>query len=352
MKKYILILLSFLSFAPSAPYLFNAWKGSRLDAFDWIFYLLFIPAMIWAVQKNKSEKWNWRALFIAVPSLFLALTRSYHHVNALSVIGSVFFVWSVTYLACNWSFACRTLPCFILLALGTPSSSYRMAKMLMLPTASAMIVKLLLAAACFLWIYINKRSGKVLKAETIAFSAAALLSCTILLHADELYFTGSSNILTFPTHAGRFYGRSIEPDANTKRFFATSKVNQYRYLADAQEISVLAVKCGNDVHEIHPAGHCLRTSRWIVTEEKIFSLRSDFAVTEIEAHKGNSRELVWVWYSNDEFSTPGFLGFRRRFRPDGNYHTFQISVPISRDTDTARKTLKEFVSTLPQEKNR
>ncbi len=350
MKKYILILLAFASFIPSVPYLMQAWRSSRLDSLDWIFYLLTIPAAVWAVRDNKCGKHDWRALFLAIPALFLALTKNFHHVNALSVLGSSVFVWSAAYLAGGWNFAYRLLPCLLLLVLGTPSSSYRMAQMLTLSTAAAMAAKFLIAAVAGMWIYANKRWGKVVKCEAILFSGAALLSCVVLMHADELYYTGDSNIPAFPTHAGNFYGRSITPDENTRRFFATSRVEQFRYLSGSQEISVLAVKCGKDVHEIHPASHCLRTSRWVVTNEKITALRPDFAVTEIDAHRGGTRALIWVWYSNDEFSTPGFLGFRRRFRPDGNYYTFQISVPVANDIDSARKVLKEFVSVLPQEK--
>jgi hypothetical protein len=349
MKKYLFILLAFLSFIPSLPYIFQAWRSSRLDSWDWLFYLLTIPALIWAIRGNKCQKSDWRALFIALPTLGLALTKNFHNVNALSVLGSVIFVWAVSFSVGGWIFAYRLLPCFVLLALGTPSSSYRLAQMLTLTTTCAMLLKILLAAGCFAWIYANKRWKKTVKSETILFTVAVLLSCVVLRHADELYYTGDSYIPAFPSHIGNFYGRSISPDDNTKRFFVTSKVNQYRYLSGEREISVLAVKCGNDVHEIHPASHCLRTSSWVVTEEKIFSLHPDFAVTEIEAYKGNTRALIWVWYSNDEFSTPGFLGFRRRFRIDGNYHTFQISVPITDNIDTARQVLKEFISVLPQE---
>ena len=219
-----------------------------------------------------------------------------------------------------------------------------------MPTAAAMMFKALIAAGCFGWIYANKRWKKVVKGENVLFFVAVLFSCAVLFHADELYFSGKRNIPSFTHQIGRFWGRDIEPDRNTKKFFATSRVRQYRYIGNEQEISVLAVKCGNNVHEIHPASHCLRTSRWVVTSEKIYSLRRDFAVTEIEAHKGAMRSLIWVWYSDDRFSTPGFLGFRRRFRPDGNYHTFQISVPVTKNIDAARKVLKEFVTVLPQEK--
>ena len=64
MKKYILILLSFACFIPSAPYLWEAWRSSRLDGWDWIFYLLAIPAAVWAGRSaGKTGKWDLTALF-------------------------------------------------------------------------------------------------------------------------------------------------------------------------------------------------------------------------------------------------------------------------------------------------
>ena len=349
MKKYILILLSFACFIPSAPYLWEAWRSSRLDGWDWIFYLLTIPAVCCAIHKNPCGKWDYRAIGVAVLALIMVLARNVHHINALCVIGSGLFVWSAAWGVGGWNFAYRLLPCLLLLLLGTPSSSYRLAQLFSLSTAAAMMLKGLAAAGCFGWIYANRRLGQVVKGEAILFTGAVLFTGALLLHADELYFSGKSYIPAFPNQAEQFFGRSIEPDRDTRKFFATSTVRQFRYIADDQEIAVLAVKCGNDVHEIHPASHCLRTSRWVVTSEKIYSLRRDFAVTEIVAHKGGLRSLIWVWYSNDQFSTPGFLGFRRRFRPNGNFHTFQISIPVTKDIETARKALSDFVSVLTQE---
>ena len=134
--------------------------------------------------------------------------------------------------------------------------------------------------------------------------------------------------------------------ANTKRFFATSTVKQYRYTKGNTDISVLAVKCGNDIHEIHPASHCLRTSFWTVTSEKILYLQDNLAVTEIEAHKYSKHYLIWVWYSGDDFSTPGFLGFRRHFRSSGNFYTYQISTLIQENSVQSRKILQQFVDSL------
>ena len=344
-KKYLLWVLSLPVLIANVPYLVSAWKSSRLDHYDWIFYLLAIVYIVWACKKHSPEKWDLHALLVTIPALLLVVCKPLHQVNALSVAGGVMFIWSLTYLIGGWNLAIRLLPGFIICLLGTPSSSYRLAQLLTVSTAFAMGIKFALSLLCFCCNYICKLP----KPGTVLFISAQLASVLLLCHAREIYFTGRSYIPQFPTALGGFYGRAIEPDNNTKQFFATSNVTQYRYISVDQEISVLAVKCGKNIHEIHPASHCLRTSRWVVTDEKIQAIMPDFSVTEIQAHKGNNSALIWVWYSNDEFSTPGFLGFRRRFRPDGNYHTFQISVLITVDTETARKTLKDFVFALPQE---
>ena len=350
MKKYILMALSLLIFLPNSAYMLQAWRSSRLDSWDWVFFLLAVPALIWAWEKKAIGKWDWRAFCVMIPALAAVAARSVHQINALSVAGSIFFVWGTAFLAGNWNFAYKLLPVLGIMLLGTPSSSYRLAQLMMISTAAAMGMKILFAAGCMGWIYANKRLNWHLKGGTILFMTAVLLSVVIAFHADELYFSGKSFIPELPAKAGGFYGRHIEPDKNTKRFFATSRVEQYRYIASGEEISVLKVRCGKNIHEIHPASHCLRTSRWVVTSEKMFRLRDDFAVTEIEAHKGNYSALIWVWYSSDEFSTPGFLGFRRKFRNNGKYHTFQISISIGKNVETSRDVLKKFIDSLEQKK--
>jgi hypothetical protein len=89
---------------------------------------------------------------------------------------------------------------------------------------------------------------------------------------------------------------------------------------------------------------------WTVLSEKIFYLQDDFAVTEIEAQKGMNRILVWVWYSSERFSTPGFLGFRRNFKPGGNYHTYQVSVPLRGNITAGRSELRNFMFSLKRKK--
>ena len=92
-------------------------------------------------------------------------------------------------------------------------------------------------------------------------------------------------------------------------------------------------------------------SQWKVESEKPYFLQPDFAVTEIEAQKGPIRILVWVWYSGREFSSPSFFGFRRHFRPGGDYYTCQISIPVTTEVAESRKLLLEFVNALSHEVN-
>ena len=350
MIKYLFILVSFFPLFFHFPYLFQAWSGSRLDHWDWIFYLASIPAAVWAARKESLGKCDFYALILLIPALVLTLLPSLHHINALSVVSGIGVIFSAVWLLGSWQFSYRILPAVFLLLLGTPSSSYQLSLLLMCPVFAAWGIKFLFAILCFGWVWYTKRTGYVMKRGTLCFSAAAILTGLLLLHTGELYFEGTSFIPDFPSHSGDYWGRDIQADENTKRFFATSKVKQYRYTKSDKDISVLAVQCGKNIHEIHPASHCLRTSLWTVHSETILHLQERFAVTEIDAQKGSSRILVWVWYSSETLSTPGFLGFRRHFDPDGNYHTFQISIPHNGDIEDGREALKEFVQSLRSSK--
>ena len=350
MSKIIFILLSFVPLCLHSPYLLQAWRSSRLDQLDWIFYLAAVPAAIWAMRKEKLGECDFYALFLLIPMLCLTAGEKVHHINAILIISAVGVLFSAIWLMGSWRVAYRILPAAVILLLGTPSSSYQLSLLILSTVYLAWALKFLLAVLCFGWIWYNKRSGAVVKRGTLCFSAAVMASGFLLLHSGELYFEGSSCIPEFTGHCGDFWGRSIQPDENTKRFFVTSTVQQYRYTKNNTDISVLAVKCGRDIHEIHPASHCLRTSMWTVYSENILYLQDNFAVTEIEAGKGSDHILVWVWYSSEKFSTPGFLGFRKHFKPGGNYYTYQISVSLSGGIDDTRNKLKKFMQALRGEK--
>ena len=247
MKKSVFMLCSSALLFYQMPYLFSAWRFSRLDQWDWLFYLLAIPAIFWAQRQEKIGKCDWTALFLLIPMLLLAVTPFYHHINAVAVASSVIFIFSAVWLIASWQFACRILPGIVILLLGTPSSSYVTALLLMIPVWAAWLVKFMLAILSLGWIACNKRFAWQIRKGALAFVVMCIVSSFLLLHSREIYFEGKSFVPEFSSHVGEFWGRSIEPDANTRRFFATSTVKQYRYTRGNADISVLAVKCGNDI---------------------------------------------------------------------------------------------------------
>jgi hypothetical protein len=346
MLKIIFMLLSAIPLCLHIPYLLSAWGSSRLDQWDWMFYLLTIPAGFAACRKTETDKHDKTALLLLVPALVLALTDSFYRINALGIAASSVCIFAAVWLLYSWRLAGRVLPAAVILLLGTPSSSYAISLLLMCPVWAAWAIKFLLAVLCFILIGCTRRFNWQVKPGTLFFLAALLSSGLLLLHSKEIYFEGKSFVPAFPTHVGGYWGRRIQPDANTKRFFATSHVRQYRYTKSNMDISVLAVKCGKDIHEIHPASHCLRTGLWTIHSETILYLQDNFAVTEIDAEKGSNRILTWVWYSTQRFSTPGFLGFRRHFRSGKDHYTYQISIPTYNDIDRSRMELRQFIRSL------
>ena len=346
MTKIILMLCSVIPLVLQTPYLISAWRSSRLDQWDWIYYLLALAAMLWAFSKEKIGKYDWQACFLLIPMIVLTFTQAFHHVNALAVASSVGCIFAAVWAIGSWRLACRILPAAVILLMGTPSSSYAVSLLFMAPVWLAWLTKFALAMICFVWIWLNKRFDLQIRKGTLFFTAAVAICSLLLMHSKEIYFAGRSFIPEFNSNIKGYWGRSIDPDENTKRFFATSTVKQFRYAQNDVDISVLAVKCGSDIHEIHPASHCLRTSYWTVHSERTLYLLSDLAVTEIEAQKGPNRMLVWVWYSSNDFSTPGFLGFRRHFRSSRDHYTYQISVPIYKNAGQSRIALRQFVHSL------
>ncbi len=344
--KIVLLLLSAVPLGLQIPYFCQAWSSSRLDQWDWIYYLLGTAAVILTCRKEKMGRYDFTAVFMYLPMLFLALAGDLHNVNALAVAASLGVLYAAIWGVGSWHLSCRLLPASLIFLSGTPSSSYHISLLLNCPVYAAWLIKFGFALGCFGFIYPVKRFNIEFKKGSVFFCAALLATAFLLLHTKELYFCGKSFIPEFQLRAGEFAGRNIEPDENTKRFFVTGKVKQYRYTKDNYDISVLAVKCGSNIHEIHPASHCLRTSKWTINSEKILYLQDNFAVTEIEAEKGASHYLVWVFFSSDEFSTPSFLGFRRKFRKNGNYFTYQISVPVYGNIGQSRSILQKFVNSL------
>ena len=146
-------------------------------------------------------------------------------------------------------------------------------------------------------------------------------------------------------------GREVPPSASAKRFFRTSEAHQFAYANISNCVSVLSVLIGGDIHEIHPATHCLRTSGWRILSEKIVPVAHPnggvLEVDEAVADSLSGRMLVWIWYSSGEVSTGSFLHFRRMYSESAGWRTYQVATSAGTGEEglaAARKLLQRFLS--------
>ena len=73
MIKIILMFISAVPLFLHSPYLLQAWCGSRLDHWDWIFYILAAVAAVLAVRQEKIEKCDYYHIIMYKSVIFLTL---------------------------------------------------------------------------------------------------------------------------------------------------------------------------------------------------------------------------------------------------------------------------------------
>ena len=136
------------------------------------------------------------------------------------------------------------------------------------------------------------------------------------------------------------------------RFFRTGEASQFAYANASNAVSVLSVKVGKDVHEIHPATHCLRSGGWFVESDGLRRVAlpgrtAPLQVTEAIVQKGGARALVWIWYSTDKQSVGSFLRFRQLYSRADAWHAFQVMTSLDfeeRSLGLKRQELAAFLT--------
>lgn len=146
-------------------------------------------------------------------------------------------------------------------------------------------------------------------------------------------------------------GREVPLSPGVARFFRTSDAHQFAYANASNAVSVLAVSIGGDIHEVHPATHCLRSGGWRIVAEKIVQVEHPnggvLEVNEAIADSFRGRMIIWIWYSSNEVSTGSFLHFRRMYSEAGHWRTFQVATPAGEGEAglaAARRLLRRFLA--------
>ena len=136
-----------------------------------------------------------------------------------------------------------------------------------------------------------------------------------------------------------------------RRFFRTGEARQFAYANASNAVSVLSVKVGKDIHEIHPATHCLRSGGWFVESDgprrvELPGRAAPFQVTEAIVQKGGMRALVWIWYSTDKLSVGSFLRFRQLYSRNEAWHGFQVMTSLGLEDQSLVRKRQELAAFL------
>lgn len=312
--KLGVLALAAIPFALKVAYLMRAWVTSPVDRINIGLYgslsLLFVVIAVaaklqWRFLTVKPMKRSRSLRLAAIPIVFYAIGVVWS-VNALQLIAAVGFLWAVAWGLYGRVSGLMLAPAAVCAVLAVPGSLY--------------------------WI---SRAGQAFTGETVAAFVPAFS----------------------PDSQKGYLGREIEPDAAFMRFFRTSNARQFAYANVSNAVSVLSVSIGKDVHEIHPATHCLRSGGWFVEADGLRRValpgrEAPLLVTEAIVQKGGSRALVWIWYSTDKLSLGSFLRFRQLYSRDVAWHGFQVMTSVGADgpsLDRARHMLAAFLSSVSRE---
>ena len=304
--------LAAIPFTVKVAYLMKAWVTSPVDRLNIGLYgslsLLFVLIAV-------AAKWHWRfltgnssttikysrSLRIAVIPLILYVIGLIWSINALQLIASVGFLWAIAWALYGRESGFMLAPAAICAVLAVPGSIY--------------------------WI---SRASQAFTGETSAAFAP---------------------VFAADSQKG-YLGREIEPDDAFLRFFRTGEAHQFAYANASNSVSVLSVKVGKDIHEIHPATHCLRSGGWFVESDgprrvELPGRTTPLQVTEAIVQKGGARALVWIWYSTDKQSVGSFLRFRQLYSRKEAWHGYQVMTSLDlqdRSIDRKREQLAAFLA--------
>lgn len=306
--KLALLAVATIPFAVKVAYLNQAWVSSPVD-------------------RARLGLWGSLALFLVVLAIYFKLTRRFPAERPLRQSRSL-----------------RVLPLAVILYLAGLIADLNAVQLV----AS---VGILWATA---WMLYGRTSGLML--------APAAVCAILAVPGSSYWLSMAMNEVNAPVRAAYapsfgvrsqqgYLGSEVPATESFTRFFRTSDAHQYRYASRKDEVALLEVRVGDDIHEIHPATHCLRSSGWRICSEGLQDVSlagRDEPLPLTEAVVSNAhgvKMLVWIWYSSARESTGSFIRFRHLYAPEDAWKTYQVTTFVESDgnLENARKKLRDFL---------
>lgn len=354
-KRFVAAFLAGIPFFCTLPYTFSSWRTSPMDRPNWIFHLAFLLLAACAVPavkdsvKKRGDNVPLALLFAFAFFLGFLGATFVRQIHMARILFGMAFWWSCVWAFCGWRGAWSLLPAFAVLALGCTSTTYLLCHHWLFQPQTALFLKIGITVLCAAVCAVLMLTDYVMKYETFLFlvAAALVIVSTLNLKNDVKPAPRYRPDLTI-VPAG-FTIAETPLSQNTIRFFEGAEAHQYSISDGVFHCSLLEVKCGDDIHKIHPASHCLRTSGAEVRSEAVVMHTmpdgQKISVTEIRSNLRGTPILTFVWYTGPEETLGSFFWFRTRWWPSDQWYSYQIVTEIyDGNEDAARRFLLEVLS--------
>ena len=345
--------LAGIPFFCTMPYTVRSWFSSPMDRMNWIFFSAFLliaacgaPAVRDSVKQNRSDLF---ALLAAAAAADLYASGIVKQIYMIRILAGTWFWWTGIWFFCGWKAAWATIPAFGTLSLGCTSTSFLLCRHLLIQPQTALFLKLGTAVLCAAVCAVLILTDYVMKRDVFWFllAAGAILTGTMLSRG-----TGKNAPAFRPDLSAAVEGFTTTEtplSEDTVRFFEGAEAHQYTVTDGIFHCSILAVKCGTDIHKIHPASHCLRSSGAdILSEKVVLHTMPDgrsLPVTEIRATIRGVPALTFVWYTGPEETTGSFFTFRRKWSPAERWYSYQAVTEVyDGNEEAARRFLLKLLS--------
>ena len=345
--------LAGIPFFCTLPYTVHSWKMSPMDRMNWIFLLAFLLVAACAVpavaDSVRQRKYDWYALLATAATGILYATGIMKQIHMIRILAGTWFWWTAIWFFCGWKAAWAMIPAFGALSLGCTSTTFLICRHLMIQPQTALFLKFGVTVACAAVCAVLMLTDYVMKREVFWFLLAAGAILTGTLVSRETGKTAPAFKPDFTKSVEGFTTTETPLSEDSVRFFEGATVHQYAITDGVSHASILEVKCGDDIHKIHPASHCLRSGgAEILSEKVVMHTMPDgrsLPVTEIRSKIHGNPILTFVWYTGPEETIGSFYTFRRKWSPSKQWYSYQIVTKVyDGNEDTSRKFLLNLLS--------
>lgn len=344
-------ILAGIPFFCTLPYSVQSWRTSPMDRPNWIFFLVFlltaacgIPA---AKKSAERSRLDWFALLAMAAAAVLYGAGFVRQIHMIQILAGTWFWWAGVWFFCGWAGAWTMLPAFAMLSLGCTSTTFLLCNQLLIQPLTALFLKFAVVVLCAAILAAIILTDFVMKREVFWFllAAVAILAGSVVSRGGKTAPPFRPDLSAAPTGLTVTESPLTE---DTRRFFEGAEVHQYAITDGVFQCIILEVKCGSNIHKIHPASHCLRSGgAEILSESVVMHAMPDgrnLPVTEIRSKIRGIPALTFVWYTGPNETTGSFFAFRRKWSPADQWFSYQIVTEIYDGNEAAARAF--LLSTL------